>query len=263
VTGGIFVETNQTPHQTPFQPSAGALFFMTVYQIPQSLIFPPVEDAEPNGMLGVGGDLRVDRLLLAYASGIFPWYEAGGPILWFSPDPRAVLAPRDVHLPRRLRKTLRGCEWEVRMDTAFGQVIRACAWKKRKAQDGTWITPEMIDAYCELHRLGVAHSVEVWQGHRLVGGLYGVSLGGAFFGESMFSNEPNASKVAFVWLCRQLDAWGFGLLDCQMQTPHLETLGVRELGRSAFLSELRLALNLPTRSGRWSFEADWARPESP
>lgn len=233
---------------------------MTVYRIAQPLVFPRVEEAEPNGLLGVGGDLSPERLLLAYASGIFPWYEDGGPILWFSPDPRGVLDPGGLHVSSSLAKMLRRGGFEVRMDTAFDRVVRACAWKKRQGQDGTWITEDMMQAYGRLHRLGVAHSVEVWRGDQLLGGLYGVSLGGAFFGESMFSNEANASKIALVWLGRQLESWKFRLIDCQFLTPHLESLGAHEVDRAQFLDHLRAALCRPSRTGHWTFDGDWSRP---
>jgi leucyl/phenylalanyl-tRNA--protein transferase len=204
----------------------------------------------------VGGDLGVERLLLAYASGIFPWYEAGGPILWHSPDPRFALRPSELHVPRSLAKSLRKSHFEIRLDTAFARVIRACADARGKGRTGTWITPEMIEAYESLHALGFAHSAEAWQNGELAGGLYGVSLGAAFFGESMFAARADASKSAFVRLVRQLAAWGFSLLDCQVETDHLARFGAAPWPRSEFLAALERALEAPTRRGAWRFDAE-------
>jgi leucyl/phenylalanyl-tRNA--protein transferase len=221
-----------------------------VFQLDERLIFPHPELAE-DGLLAVGGDLSTERLLLAYAMGIFPWYEEGQPILWHSPDPRLVLPAGKLHVPRRLERTLRRGGYRVTFDVAFDRVIDACARAPRPGQHGTWITRDMRRAYKRLRRAGYAHSAEAWRGDLLAGGLYGVSIGGAFFGESMFSREPDASKVAFVTLVRHLDAWGIRLVDCQVTTPHLERFGARELPRAQFLAELGRALELPGRRGCW------------
>ena len=194
---------------------------MTVYQLDARVVFPPPSEAEPSGLLAVGGDLSCERLLTAYASGIFPWYEDPQPILWFSPDPRWLLLPAELRVARRLGRTLRQKKFEVTLDTAFGRVIRGCASARRAGAQGTWITPAMIEAYQELFELGFAHSAEAWQAGELVGGVYGVSLGGAFFGESMFTLRPDASKVAFATLVLQLEDWGFDFVDCQVHTAHL------------------------------------------
>ena len=235
---------------------------MPVYRIGRALGFPPPEEAEPSGLLGVGGDLSPHRLLLAYSQGIFPWFGEGEPILWFSPDPRTILEPAQFHVGRTLRKELRRKTLRVTFDQAFEAVIRACAGAERPGQDGTWITSGMIDAYCRLHQQGFAHSVEAWAPARnpdagsgeptLVGGVYGVSLGGAFFGESMFARHPGASKVAFVSLVRRLEAWGFELIDCQMRTEHLTRFGAVDVPRRDFLERLARALEHPTRRGSWA-----------
>jgi leucyl/phenylalanyl-tRNA--protein transferase len=214
--------------------------------------FPDPREADPTGLLAYGGDLGSGRLLSAYASGIFPWYESG-PVLWFSPDPRWVLELNQFHLSRRLRRTLRRAPFEIRVDSAFEQVIRACSAIPRRGQSGTWITPEMIEAYCGLHQLGLAHSVESWEEGELVGGVYGICLGAAFFGESMFSARRDASKVALAQLVAQLREWRFHFLDCQVHTEHLERLGAVAWPRGHFLSALERALEIPTRQGRWSF----------
>jgi leucyl/phenylalanyl-tRNA--protein transferase len=223
------------------------------------LRFPPVATASPEGLLAVGGDLRPERLLEAYRHGIFPWYSAGQPILWWSPDPRAVLFPHEIDISRSLRKTLRAQKFALRMDTAFRAVMQACAAPRGTGDDaGTWITPDMIEAYCRLYELGYAHSIESWQDGMLVGGLYGVALGGVFFGESMFSRVSDASKVAFVHLVRQLEKWGFSLIDCQQDTAHLARFGARPIPRSEFLQRLAVALRKPDRPGPWRFDADLA-----
>lgn len=228
---------------------------MTVFRLDERLAFPPPERADPSGLLAVGGDLGPERLLLAYSRGIFPWYEEGLPILWHSPDPRMVLLAPELHVSRSLRRTLARGRFEVRLDTAFDEVVAACAEAPRAGQDGTWITGDMRAAYGELHRLGFAHSAESWLEGRLVGGLYGVSLGAAFFGESMFAREPDASKVAFVTLVRQIAAWGIPLVDCQVHTTHLASLGAYEVSRPRFLAALRRALRRPTRPGPWRLDS--------
>lgn len=229
---------------------------MPVYRLTEALGFPPPEAAEPGGLLAVGGDLGSERLLLAYAMGIFPWYEEGLPILWHSPDPRMVLLPAALRVSRSLRKAMRDRAFEIRLDGDFEGVIRACARAPREGQDGTWITDEMIDGYQRLHELGYAHSAEAWSGGELIGGLYGVSLGGCFFGESMFATHANASKVAFVKLVEQLARWEFELIDCQVHTAHLARFGATEWPRSRFLSVLEDSLTKPTRRGRWQFDGD-------
>ncbi|HFD79440.1 MAG TPA: leucyl/phenylalanyl-tRNA--protein transferase [Gammaproteobacteria bacterium] len=204
-----------------------------------SLAFPDVELAlrEPDGLLAVGGDLSPQRIFNAYRHGIFPWYSDGQPILWWSPDPRSVLLPERLKISRSLRKTLRRGRFRVTLDKAFEAVIAACAAPRRDS-DGTWITAEMAQAYRRLHHLGVAHSAECWNGERLVGGLYGLAIGRVFFGESMFSRESDASKTAFAFLVRQLRAWGFRLIDCQVHSPHLASLGAEQLARAEFVARL-------------------------
>ncbi len=228
---------------------------MTVYRLPREPVFPDPERAEPDGLLAVGGDLSPRRLLAAYERGIFPWFSEKGPILWWSPDPRLVLRPEWLHLPRSLARTLRRGRYAVRADTAFAEVIAGCAAARRPGQRGTWITPEMIAAYERLHRMGFAHSFEAWEGEGLAGGLYGVSLGGAFFGESMFSERPDASKAAFAASVPWLADRGVALVDCQVRTEHLVRFGAREIPRAAFLAELRRALQRPTLRGRWEMTA--------
>ena len=200
----------------------------------------------------MGGDLRPERLLLAYSMGIFPWQ--GEPLHWHSPDPRMVLLADELVVARSLRRTMRRGLFHITLDTAFTEVMVACATVPRPGQDGTWITPAMVESYTELHRRGVAHSAEAWKGQALVGGLYGLSLGAAFFGESMFALEPDASKVAFVALVEQLRRWGLPLIDCQVHTPHLASLGAREWPRRDFLAALHAALDRPTRLGPWRFD---------
>ena len=225
---------------------------MPVFVLSEALKFPPPRLATPEGLLAVGGDLSRDRLLLAYRMGIFPWYGDDEPILWWSPDPRLVLYPREFHLSRSLEKVIRRGEFTVRMDTAFEAVMRECAAVRAMRGEGTWIVPDMIQAYCELHDLGVAHSVEAWRGPHLAGGLYGVSLGSGFFGESMFARETNASKVALAALVAYLRLEGFGLIDCQVTTGHLQRMGAREIPRELYLEELGHCLQAPTRAGRWA-----------
>lgn len=216
-----------------------------------SLNFPPLDKAlrEPNGLLAAGGDLSAERLIQAYRHGCFPWYQQGQPILWWSPDPRTVLFPSELHISRSLHKALRQGRYHVSFDRAFAEVVEACAAPRRHA-DGTWITPGMQNAYLELHRHGIAHSVEVWREEKLVGGLYGLAIGQLFFGESMFSREDNASKVGFVTLIEHLQAWGFALVDCQMPTQHLHSLGARAITRAEFADYLKRHLDLPNT-------ADW------
>jgi leucyl/phenylalanyl-tRNA---protein transferase len=228
---------------------------MPVFRLDDRLVFPPVHLAE-DGLLALGGDLRPERLMLAYTQGIFPWYAENLPILWHSPDPRMVMTTRDLIVQKSLRKTIRRGGYELRMDSAFGEVLAGCSSVPRPGQTGTWLIPDMVDAYNKLHDLGFAHSIEAWDGDELVGGLYGVSLGAAFFGESMFARAPDASKIAFVACVRQLDAWNIGLIDCQVHTDHLERFGAYEVPRMAYLDLLKTALDQPTRRGKWAFELD-------
>ena len=221
----------------------------------KDLRFPPIESASPEGLLAVGGDLSSERLLEAYRRGIFPWYNPGQPILWWSPDPRAVLYPEKLRISRSLRKTLRRDHFRITFDRDFRAVMLACAAPRlQNPGGGTWITDDMVEAYCRLHELGDAHSVETRLGDRLVGGLYGVALGGVFFGESMFSRVTDASKVALVALARTLQARGFRLIDCQLPTDHLARLGAEAMARNRFLAELDQALRGPDHPGAWQIE---------
>jgi leucyl/phenylalanyl-tRNA---protein transferase len=224
---------------------------MPIYRLIKEVIFPPPEQADPSGLLAVGGDLSSARLLEAYRLGIFPWYSDGDPILWWSPDPRLVLELTDFKVSRSLRKTLKKDTFQVTFDRTFTDVIRACASAPRHGQRDTWITKEMQEAYLRLHKLGYAHSVEAWCDDTLAGGLYGVSLGKAFFGESMFHRKADASKVALAVLVGRLQLWGFDFIDAQMTTAHLLRFGAKELPRSDFLNRLVVALRSPTRRGKW------------
>ena len=224
------------------------------YQLPTGRVaaldistpFPPVSYAlaEPNGLLAIGGDLSEQRLLSAYQQGIFPWFSEGEPVLWWSPDPRMVLFPNELKVSRSLGKRLNQQDYEVRFNTAFEQVMLACANTGRPDQDGTWITDDIIAGYCRLHELGYAHSAETWIDGKLVGGLYGVAIGKMFYGESMFHHVTDASKIAFVHWVRYLQSQGYGMIDCQMKTAHLASLGAREIPRTEFLQRLRELVNL-------------------
>jgi leucyl/phenylalanyl-tRNA---protein transferase len=220
------------------------------------LLFPPVSWASPDGVVAAGGHPDPETLKAAYTRGIFPWPHEGVPLLWFSPDPRFVLRPQEAHVSRSLRKVMRQGAFGVRADTAFEAVIRGCSTRPRPGQDGTWITEEMIAGYTALHKEGIAHSIEAWRDGRLAGGLYGISLGGVFFGESMFAEEPNASKVAFATLLANLVRWRFALVDCQAYTDHLASFGAVEWPRARFLTALRRALRQPTRPGPWALEVN-------
>ena len=224
---------------------------------PSNLRFPPVEQASPDGLLAVGGDLRPERLLEAYRHGIFPWYNEDQPILWWSPDPRTVLFPDKLHISRSLKRSLRPGIFSVTLDRCFRDVMQHCAGPRPQYPDGgTWISAEILKAYTRLHELGYAHSVETWQEGQLVGGLYGVALGGAFFAESMFTRASDASKVALVSLVRQLRAWEFRLMDCQQSSPHVLAFGAENIPRHEFLDHLTAALTLPDRLGQWRFDCD-------
>jgi leucyl/phenylalanyl-tRNA--protein transferase len=225
-----------------------------IFRLGRDVAFPDPARAEPDGLLAVGGDLRPERLLSAYALGIFPWFDATSPILWWSPDPRLVLEPQRLHVSRSLGRTIRRGRYRVTADTAFERVIRRCAATARPGQRGTWITDEMVEAYLRLHRLGFAHAFEAWDGDALAGGLYGVSLGAAFFGESMFADRPDASKVALVRAVEWLSSRGVTLVDCQVRTEHLVSLGAHEVQRRTFLARLARALEAPTLRGPWRLD---------
>ncbi len=219
--------------------------------------FPPAELAlqQPNGLLAAGADLSPSRLLDAYAQGIFPWFGREDPLLWWSPDPRMVLYVRELRISRSLRRAIRSARFHVTVDTAFPAVIEGCA-EPRPGQDGTWITPEMNAAYCQLFEMGHAHSVETWAGDRLAGGLYGVAIGRMFFGESMFSRESDASKVGFVHMVAQFGRWGMPLVDCQMPTSHLASFGAREIPRTDFLDQIHQLVRQPAPPTPWRLDAD-------
>ncbi|WP_038289764.1 leucyl/phenylalanyl-tRNA--protein transferase [Zooshikella ganghwensis] len=224
--------------------------------LPGQVYFPPVSQAlkEPNGLLAMGGDLEASSLVRAYRQGVFPWFNEGEPILWWSPDPRLVLFPHAVHVSRSLQKTLNRKQFSFTFNQAFNEVITACAAPRTK-QVGTWITPHMLSAYLTLHEQGIAHSIECWQGAQLVGGLYGVAIGRIFFGESMFSKVSDASKCTLVALARQLDAWQFGLIDCQVESDHLMRMGAETLSRESFLNYLERYCSIQGPE-QWSMTVD-------
>jgi leucyl/phenylalanyl-tRNA--protein transferase len=213
--------------------------------------FPPVEDATPEGVLAVGGNLSPGMLLSAYSQGIFPWYTDGEPILWWSPDPRFVLFPDELHVSKSMKKALRKGGFNYSLDRCFEQIIRGCRTVPRHDQNGTWITGEMLEAYTELHHLGYAHSIEVWREGQLAGGMYGVSLGCCFFGESMYSLVPNASKAALIRFIGLMRSKGFTMLDCQVHSEHLSTLGARMIPRREFMRLLKSGLGNETYRGNW------------
>ncbi len=227
---------------------------MPVFRLNEQPVFPQPRLAEPDGLLAVGGDLSQERLLRAYRAGIFPWYSEGEPILWWAPSPRLILEPKEFHLSRRLARTIRSRRFTVRFDTAFRQVMESCATSGNRAREGTWITDDMLAAYCNLHEIGYAHSVECWMEGVLVGGLYGVSLGTVFFGESMFSRMADSSKVALAALVQHCLTRDFDLIDCQLATPHLKSLGAKELDGDLFYPWLADCVELPTRLGKWRLE---------
>lgn len=228
-----------------------------IFRIPREHIFPHPSYAEPTGLLGVGGDLDPDRLLLAYRSGIFPWYSRGEPILWWSPDPRTVLFTGELKVQRSLAKRIRQRPYRITLDRAFEEVISHCKSTPRPGQSDTWITNDMRRAYIHLHALGHAHSVEAWEGDTLVGGLYGVAIGRLFAGESMFALQPDASKIAFAHLVRQITRWGYPLVDCQVHTPHLERFGAREIPREEYLERCAGLSAALGRTGHWQFDEDF------
>lgn len=225
---------------------------MTVYLLPEEPFFPPVDEADPDGLIAVGGDLSMERLLQAYAHGIFPWFTQEEDVFWYSPDPRMVMFPEDFKISDSLNRIIRGKKFSIRFDTAFQQVIRACAEAPRPGQDGTWISPDFIEAYTALHKKGFAHSVEVFQSEVLVGGLYGVSIGSAFFGESMFFTVNNASKLAFHALVERCRQYGFRFIDCQVETPHLIGLGASLIARKNYMELLKSSLRWETIIGPWT-----------
>ncbi len=208
---------------------------------------------DPNGLLAIGGDLSVTRLIRAYSSGIFPWYNPDEPILWWCPDPRAVLPPEAMKVSRSLRKSIARNDYAVTLDQDFAAVLDHCSGARQRSR-GTWLGTEMKQAYLDLHQRGYGHSVEVWRGRELIGGLYGVALGRAYFGESMFSHANDASKIALYWLCQQLKAWSYGMIDCQVASDHLRTLGAIDISRERFLNLLRPAVAAPGRTGAWHFD---------
>lgn len=209
-----------------------------MFLLNESIYFPPVEQADENGLLAIGGDLSSERLLLAYRSGIFPWFNEEDPICWWSPDPRFVLIPSEIHISKSMQQVFKKRQFEFRIDTAFEQVISNCAAISREGQNGTWITREIKNAYVNLYKLGYAHSAEAWLNNQLVGGLYGIRLGKVFFGESMFSHFSNASKFAFISYVQQLQKESVELIDCQLHTHHLESLGARMIDREDFIGLL-------------------------
>ena len=223
---------------------------MPVYSLGSEPVFPPAEYSNPDGILAVGGDLSPERLIAAYTHGIFPWYSSETPIIWWSPDPRFVVFPSDVKVSKSMRQVLKREIFEIKFDTSFREVITACSGK-RKHEKGTWITAEMIEAYVVLHKLGYAHSIEAWHEEKLAGGLYGVSLGGMFFGESMFSRESNASKAAFIVLAHNLVNLGFDLIDSQVHTDHMESLGAFEMDRDIFLEIVKKSVKRDSIKGNW------------
>jgi leucyl/phenylalanyl-tRNA--protein transferase len=223
------------------------------YWLPEDEIsFPHPNYADHQGILAIGGDLSPQRILLAYANGIFPWYNEDEPIIWWSPDPRFVLYPSKLKVSKSMRKVLRDNLFDITYDQSFKEVITACCKTPRQGQTGTWITADMIDAYCELHRLGFAHSVEVWQSGELVGGLYGIGLGRCFCGESMFTSVSNASKAGFITFVKQLETLGFDLIDCQTHSKHLESLGAENISRERFLKYLEKNQHRETIRGSWN-----------
>ena len=224
-----------------------------VFHLSDAIGFPPPHLASKEGLLAVGGDLSIKRLILAYQMGIFPWFSEGDPILWWSPDPRLVLYPSEIKISKTLKKVLKKNVFGTTMDTAFDDVVTQCAKVRLENNQGTWIVKDMIDAYCRLHRAGFAHSVEVWRDGKLTGGLYGVSLGKSFFAESMFHRISNASNVALVTLAKYLNELSFDLIDCQVRTEHLVRFGAREIPRKLFLKKLERSLSAPTLRGKWEY----------
>lgn len=227
---------------------------MTIYRLSNTIEFPSPHLAEKDGLLAIGGDLSQKRLLMAYQVGIFPWFLEGEPYLWWSPDPRLVLYPEELYVSKSLKKTMNQNVFQITFDSSFNQVIQSCAHTRLKQNEETWIVPEMVDAYCRLHKSGYAHSIEAWHNGKLAGGLYGIALGKCFFGESMFSRKSNASKVAFVNLVHYLKRESYKLIDCQVTTAHLKRFGAREIPRGTFLKQLKDAINCPTNNRSWQIQ---------
>ena len=225
---------------------------MPVFELPQEVLFPNPNDAEPEGVLAFGGDLSPERLLVAYSLGIFPWYNEDEPILWWSLDPRLICFPDEAKFSKSLMQQIRKKEFTISIDTNFRNVIENCAFVRRKQENGTWIRPEIIEAYCQLHELGFAHSFEVYKENKLVGGLYGVSIGGMFSGESMFHTQTNASKIAFYYLIQTAKQLQFDFIDCQQVTDHLQTLGAKPMPRTEFLDRLQKSIQKKTYRGKWN-----------
>ncbi len=221
------------------------------YFLNEKLFFPAVDKANEHGILAIGGDLSPERLLLAYSSGIFPWFSEDDPIIWWSPDPRFVMYPKDLKVSKSMAQVLKKQLFNITFDTNFRSVITACQTVRREGQGGTWITDSMLEAYCTLHDLGYAHSIEAWQNGDLVGGLYGVSLGKVFFGESMFAKVSNASKAAYITLVQKLQKLNFQIIDCQVYTEHLESLGAASIPRTLFIEQVSEALAEETIKGSW------------
>ncbi len=227
---------------------------MPVFLLSDTIEFPPPHLASEDGLLAVGGDLNQKRLLLAYRMGIFPWFSNNEPILWWSPDPRLVLYPHEIKISKTLKKIIKKEVFKVTMDLAFNEVINQCAQVRMKKNQGTWIIEDIIEAYCQLHESGFAHSVEVWRQGELAGGLYGVSLGKCFFGESMFTLVSNASNVGLVKFVEHLKELSFDMIDCQVTTEHLIRFGAREITRTLFLKQLEKSLTAPTQKGKWTYK---------
>lgn len=227
------------------------MHYMPVFQLTEKNIFPPPELAEKNGLLAIGGDLSPDRLILAYSHGIFPWYSEGDPILWWSPSPRLVIFPGEFYVPKRLARLIKQQKYSLTLDRAFEQIITGCAQAADRLEKGTWIDKDMVKAYTILHERGYAHSVECWLENELVGGLYGIGLGRVFFGESMFSRQPNSSKVALAYLVKTLQVRGFNMIDCQMKTKHLMQFGAREISGAEFRERLAACIDTAVQ-GKWS-----------
>jgi leucyl/phenylalanyl-tRNA--protein transferase len=224
---------------------------MPVYQLNEEFIFPHPSLADESGLLAYGGDLNAERLVQSYANGIFPWYSKGEPILWWSPDPRMVLFPEKLKVSKSLKQSLNNKSYEVKFDTNFKAVIEQCSTVPRDGQNGTWITEEMKMAYIHLNKLGIAHSVETYLNTELVGGLYGVSIGSAFFGESMFQTKTDASKVALFYLVKKIKEWDFKIIDAQVETDHMKNMGAENISRDKFLEILKIAIKAPTIKGKW------------
>ena len=227
-----------------------SITFMPLFLLSNKIIFPPPQLAGGDGLLAIGGDLSKERLLLAYRMGIFPWFSEDEPIMWWSPDPRLVLYPQDLRVPKSLKKVINKNIFKVTIDSSFERIINLCAQIRLQENERTWLGKDMIEAYCDLHEAGYAHSVEAWHKGELAGGLYGVSLGKCFFGESMFTSITNASKAAFVALVEYLKTLSFDMIDCQLTTEHLKRFGAREIPRSIFLKQLNKSLKAPTK--KWS-----------